>query len=313
MNDHQVEVRKSTLIISPTASGANPDRLESDNIRILAFLNQTSFSKSTKMSYERLLRAFFGFYYNYGLKEITDIHITLYLKSLNCSPATRNLNLMAISSLYSNLLKSGYIDKNPAAGLANEKVPDKMRSKILDFTQIERMIELESVSRNKILLKILYYTGVRITEALSLKSSCFRAANDGGAFMTVIGKGTKVRTIYVPDDIFTEISLYFKKVNLNHDDFIFQSEEKLPGLVSKAISRMQAFRIVKQAAKNAKVDPLPSPHWFRHSSATHAIENGAPIHVVQQSLGHSSIQTTSHYLHAAPTKSNANFLKRKSS
>lgn len=315
MNEHHLEIKKSSLIVSASRTNYNPDQLESENIRILAFLNKPSFSKSTKLSYERILKNFFGFYYNYGIKEITDVHITLYLKSLKCSPATRNLTLMAISSLYSSLLKSGFVDKNPATSLDPEKVPDKMRSKILDFTQIERMIEMEPTARNKILLKILYYTGVRITEALSLKQKAFRSANDGGAFMTVIGKGTKVRTIYIPEDIYLELKEYFTNANLHNTAFIFETEDRNNSskAAEKSISRMQAYRIVKQAAKRAKVEPLPSPHWFRHSSATHAIENGAPIHVVQQSLGHSSIQTTSHYLHAAPTKSNANFLKRKSS
>jgi integrase/recombinase XerD len=212
---------------------------------------------------------------------------------------------MAISSLYSQLVISGYVTKNPSASLKSEKVPDKMRSKILDFDQIERIIQSEPILRNKILLIILYYSGVRITEALNLKQSSFRTSKDEGAFMTVVGKGTKVRTIYIPKDIFIQIKEYLSHADLNPDDFIFQSE-------NKHISRMQAWRIVKQAAVRAKINPLPSPHWFRHSSATHAIENGAPIHVVQHSLGHSSIQTTSHYLHASPTTSNANYLLRKS-
>jgi integrase/recombinase XerD len=296
---------KSSLVITPKNSKFSPERLESDNIRILTFLNQPSFSKATKVNYERILRAFFGFFNNYGIKEITDIHITLYLRSLKVSPATRNLTLMAISSLYSNLLRTGYIDKNPALNIKTEKVPNQIYSKILDYDQIERMIELEPHKRNKILLKTLYYTGTRITEALNLKLNSFRDANEGGAFMTVLGKGTKVRTIFVPQDIYIELQQFFKEENFSYNDFIFQNEQ-IP------ISRMQAWRIVKNSARRAKVEPLPSPHWFRHSSATHAIENGAPIHVVQHSLGHASIQTTSHYLHAAPTQSNANFLKRKS-
>jgi integrase/recombinase XerD len=310
MKQLSVDVKKSYLVVSPKSSKFDPDRLESDNIRIMTFLNQPAFSKSTKQSYERVLRAFFAFYSNFGVKEITDIHITLYLKSIKGSPATRNFSLMAISSLYSNLVKTGYVEKNPASTLSSEKVPNQLRFKILDFSQIEHMIELESMFRNKILLKVLYYTGTRITEALSLKKGSFRDTNDGGAFMTVLGKGTKVRTVYVPEDIYLELKQYFIDQNLADSEFIFQSKGRD---ITLPITRMQAWRIVKQAAKKAKIDPLPSPHWFRHSSATHAIENGAPIHVVQHSLGHSNIQTTSHYLHATPTKSNANYLKRKSS
>jgi integrase/recombinase XerD len=97
-----------------------------------------------------------------------------------------------------------------------------------------------------------------------------------------------------------------KATNIVDEDYLFHGKDK-----SIPLTRMQTFRIIKSAAKKGKGDPLPSPHWLRHSSATHAIENGAPIHVVQHSLGHASINTTGKFLHATPTTSNANFLKRR--
>jgi integrase/recombinase XerD len=298
MNGFKLIIPKTEKIISEV--------VQQDNIKILTFLNQPSFSKSTKESYTRILREFFIFFRNYGLKEITDIHVTLYLKSLDKKPATKNLILKAISSLYSYLVKTCYIDHNPVAAIKPEKIAEVFRSKILDFEQIVRMIDLEKSERNKLLLKILYYSGLRISEALSLTPKSFRDSADGGAYMTVIGKGTKVRTVYIPIDIYELVQKYIKDDDLFDDHFIFHSEKK-----DKPITRMQAFRVIKIAAKIAKVDPVPSPHWFRHSSATHAIENGAPIHVVQHSLGHASINTTSKYLHASPVDSNANYLKRK--
>jgi integrase/recombinase XerD len=111
--------------------------------------------------------------------------------------------------------------------------------------------------------------------------------------------------VFLPEDIHLKVADYMASHRLNEEDYLFHAKDKRVPL-----TRMQAFRIIKAAAKTAKIDPLPSPHWFRHSSATHAIENGAPIHVVQHSLGHASINTTGKYLHATPTSSNANFLKR---
>lgn len=116
--------------------------------------------------------------------------------------------------------------------------------------------------------------------------------------MTVLGKGTKVRTFFLSADIFAQIKTYIDENELTDEEFLFFAEDK-----SISITRMQAFRIIRIAAKRAKVDPIPSPHWFRHSSATHAIENGAPIHFVQHSLGHASINTTGKYLHATSTAS----------
>jgi integrase/recombinase XerD len=229
----------------------------------------------------------------------------LYLKSLDKKPATKNLILRALSSLFSFLIKTGYLERNPTAAIKNEKVADLFRSKILEFDQIYRMMEFEKLPRNKILLKILYYAGLRISEALSLMPKAFRDAKEGGVYMTVLGKGTKVRTVFLPEDIFGDIKTYIDSNQFSDDEFLFFTKLK-----SIPLTRMQAYRIIRTAAKRAKIDPLPSPHWFRHSSATHAIENGAPIHVVQHSLGHASINTTGKYLHAAPTASNANFLKR---
>jgi len=302
-----MDLMKVPLIIQTRGVHYPGLSMPEDNIKILTFLNQPSFSKSTKESYTRILRNFFGFFSNYGIKDITDTHITLYLKTLDRKPATKNLVLKAISSLYGYLLKIGYIERNPTATIRPEKVADGFRSKILDFDQIHRMIEMEKTRRNQILLRILYYGGLRISEALSLTPKSFREAKESGAYMTVIGKGTKVRTVFLPGDIFEQVKLFIEEEKFHDENFLFSGKEK-----STSLTRMQAFRIIKLAAVRAKVDPLPSPHWFRHSSATHAIENGAPIHVVQHSLGHASINTTGKYLHATPTSSNANYLKRTS-
>ena len=137
------------------------------------------------------------------------------------------------------------------------------------------------------LLKILYYTGLRVSEAISLNEKSFRVAEwNKGAYMTVVGKGSKVRSVFLPFDFCLQINEYIK-TSTNIEGLLFFDPK-----TEKGLTRFQAFRIIQRAAKRAKVDPLPSPHWFRHSNATHSIEAGAPVHVVQASLGHSSISTT---------------------
>lgn len=187
--------------------------------------------------------------------------------------------------------------------LKQEKVPETFQFKILQREQIDRMIEMESDLQKKILLKILYFTGLRISEAISLKASSFRVDDIGkNAFMTIIGKGAKVRTVFLPEEFFFEVSQYMKE-NCGDGGFLFFDFES-----KKPLTRFQAFRIIKAAAKRAKVEPIPSPHWFRHTNATHSIESGAPIHTVQATLGHSSIMTTGKYLHAVKTESNVSYL-----
>ena len=230
MSGFELIITKTEKIIS--------EIVQVDNIKILTFLNQPSFSKSTKESYKRILRNFFSFFNNYGLKDITDVHVILYLKSLDKKPATKNLILKSISSLFSYLTKTGYIERNPLATIKPEKIVEVFRAKILDFEQISRMINLEKSERNKLLLKILYYSGLRISEALNLTPKSFRESNDGGAYMTVLGKGTKVRTVYIPIDIYELVQKYIKASDLLDEDFIFHSGEK-----DTPITRMQGFRV----------------------------------------------------------------------
>jgi integrase/recombinase XerD len=293
-----------SLIIAPTPR-LGSEIAQADNIQVFAFLNQPSLSPASKKSYERVLRNFFDFFKSCGINAVTTAHITLYLKKIEKSPSTKNFILKVISAFFNFTIESGFLVLNPAGPIRPEKVPDLFRFKILQREQIERMLELEENSQKKILLKILYFTGLRISEALSLKTSSFRDAENGGAFMTVIGKGTKVRTVFIPKYFYHEIKNYYEVQFISSGHLFFDAETLRP------ISRFQAFRIVQASAKRAKVDPIPSPHWFRHSSATHAIEAGAPIHVVQATLGHSSITITGRYLHAAQTESNASYLFKK--
>ena len=88
----------------------------------------------------------------------------------------------------------------------------------------------------------------------------------------------------------------------NPDAPVFRSR------TGKALDRSRVLRIVQEAAKRAGVDGDVSPHWLRHAHATHSLERGAPIHLVQATLGHASIATTSRYLHARPSQSSAQFL-----
>ncbi len=292
----------SSLIIAPTPK-IDSEIIRSDNIQVYSFLNQPSISKGSKENYERVLKKFFSFYCGTDIKSVTTAHITLYLKKLEIATSTKNLHLRVIGAFFSFLRKTGYIERSPVAPLKQEKVPETFQLKILHREQIDRMIDMEEYSQKKILLKILYFAGLRISEAISLKTNSFRSDEFcNGAYMTIVGKGAKVRTVFLPDEFFNEVRQYMFG-NCSEVGFLFFDFES-----KKPLTRFQAFRIVKAAAKRAKVEPVPSPHWFRHTNATHSIEAGAPVHTVQATLGHSSITTTGKYLHAAKNESNVSYL-----
>ncbi len=265
----------------------------------------------TQIYYKRVIKELFEFYPSLTLKTIQITHLVLFLKTFKkFSESTRNTYKNAIRSLFSFTIKTNYLDKNPALALENLKVPDKIFSKVLSREQIERMILLEKNKRNNLILKILYYTGLRVDELTQLKTNSFHKSNDQ-MIMIVIGKGRKVRSVHIPDHLKVDILDYV--FDLSSEDVLFTNDRRVDfGIQDFTRSRLnhsQIYRIVKTAAKNAGLNVNPSPHWLRHTSATHAIEAGAPVHVVQRSLGHESIATTGRYLEIRPKESVGDYIK----
>ena len=118
---------------------------------------------------------------------------------------------------------------------------------------------------------------------------------------TVLGKGGKTRAIVLSTGTWAEL------VALRG-----AAEESQPVFLSRNggrhLTRVQVFRIIRAAAKQAGLTEHVSPHWLRHAHASHALERGAPIHLVQATLGHSNVATTGKYLHARPTESSGRYL-----
>lgn len=268
----------------------------------------------TQIYYKRVVKEFYEFYPHLNLKTTQITHLVLFLKSYKqFSDSTRNTYKNALRSLFSFAMKTGYLEKNPSLALENLKTPDRLHSKVLSREQIERMIQVEANPRNVLILKILYFTGVRVDELTQLKVNSFQSSSSDGTemVMLVIGKGRKVRSIHIPLHLKEDILDYV--IELNSDDHLFTNDRRvdfgLNDFTRTKLNHSQIFRIVKSAAQKAGLDVKPSPHWLRHTSATHAIEAGAPVHVVQRSLGHESISTTGRYLEIRPKESVGDYLK----
>jgi integrase/recombinase XerD len=126
-------------------------------------------------------------------------------------------------------------------------------------------------------------------------------ANGDGAQITVFGKGGKTRAIQLPASVATALAKL--RGDAGGDDPVFRSRKH-----GSALHTVAVLRVVRQAARRAGIELPVSPHWLRHAHASHALDRGAPIHLVQATLGHASITTTGRYLHARPNDSSSRFL-----
>lgn len=224
-----------------------------------------------------------------------------YLVKANLADTSQQRMLASVKSFFTFSHQIGYLQFDPAKALKLPKTKDRLAERILSTEDIIKIIAFEPNKRNQAFLRLLYFSGARVSEICSL-CWCDLKSRDLGGQVTLFGKNGKTRVVLIPDKAWQEL-LTLKK----------DSEAKQPVFVSRKakghLNPTQAWKIVKAAARRAGVEDKVSPHWFRHSHATHALENGAPLHLVQQTLGHSSLAITGRYTHARPSDSSGLYLK----
>jgi integrase/recombinase XerD len=259
---------------------------------------------TTRRYYERIAKEFFARFPGLLLRDISVGHITIFLEERkHLSISSQNIAKNTISSLLSFCVKTGYLPRNPAAVLKSQRVPQKTSFRILNEEQVMRLIDHAEAGRDQVMLKLLYYSGIRVSELCSLTWGQF-SLRTKGVQMVVIGKGNKTRSILISPDLWREIEVLKEGREVDLKERIFQSQK------AGSITPTRVLQIVKDAAKRAKLSEKVSPHWLRHCHATHALERGAPIHVVKQTLGHESLETTGQYLDAFPGESSGKYLAR---
>jgi integrase/recombinase XerD len=215
-------------------------------------------------------------------------------------PASQNRALTAVKSLLSFAQETGYLPFNVGAAVKLRPQRDGLAQRILEESEVARVIEAASKGRNGILLKLLYVSGVRVSEACGLKW-CDALPRQEGGQITVFGKGGKTRTVLLKSKVWQQ--LLSIKGDANAVDPIFRSRKG-----GGALDVSQVRRIVYAAARKAGLEQKVSPHWMRHAHASHALDRSAPIHLVQATLGHASVSTTGRYLHARPSESSSFYL-----
>ena len=215
--------------------------------------------------------------------------------------ASRNRALSAVKSLLAFGHRLGYLTFDVGGALRLPAVRNRLAERILTEAAVHRMLSLEQDERNRCILMLLYASGVRVSELCGLCWRDLQPSADSGQ-ITVFGKGGKTRAIRLPPAAWRQLERMQHDHGGGHEP-VFRSRKRGGPLTPIAV-----LRIVRQAARRAGVEGPVSPHWLRHAHASHALDRGAPIHLVQATLGHASIVTTGRYLHARPADSSSRYL-----
>ena len=256
-------------------------------------------SPHTQRAYEADARRFLAFVQKpLSLVTLGDlVNFAETLKGL--APASQYRVLASAKSLSAFAHRIGYLSFDVGRVLRLPSARNQLAQRILPEADVHRILSLEPDERNRALLTLLYASGIRVHELCALRWRDFERTSDGGQ-VTVFGKGSKTRSIRLPTSVWKLVTGLRKGREV--EDPVFISRKKGP------LGDAQVWRIVSAAAKRAGIQVNVSPHWMRHAHASHALDRGAPIHLVQATLGHASVSTTGRYLHARPNDSSSRFL-----
>lgn len=225
-------------------------------------------------------------------------HFLAWIYELGISARSQARVISGIKAFYHYLLLEDLVSNNPALLLDSPKIGRKL-PETLNIEEINKIIAVIDLSsnlghRNKAIIETLYSCGLRVSELINLKISNLYFDEE---FIKVIGKGNKERLVPISTSARKEISIYLneirkgQKVHSEFEDIVFLNRR------GKQLTRVMIFTIIKELAKKAGINKTISPHTFRHSFATHLVEAGADLRVVQDMLGHASITTTEIYMH----------------
>mgnify|MGYP002514906584 CR=1 FL=1 len=257
---------------------------------------ERAMSQNTVASYcsdvEKFLAAYEGKAEDAGPDDITD-----YLSSrTRISERSQARLVSSLRSFFDWMVKEGYISDNPCDRVESPKLGHYLPG-VLSEDEIDSIIGSVDISswqgkRDRAILEVMYGCGLRVSEAAGLKISALFL--DEG-FIRIIGKGNKERLTPIGEMASDALTAYLEErpapTSKAADDLVFLNR------FGKAISRVSLFKIVKKHTLAAGITKEVSPHTFRHSFATHLIEHGADLRVVQEMLGHENIATTEIYTH----------------
>lgn len=228
-----------------------------------------------------------------------------HLKENNHSEKSIARNISSIKSFYKYLVINNYVKFNPTENIVTLKLTKKLPS-VLSIDEINKILDIQTYDnysiRNKAMLELMYATGLRVSELINLKIYDIDITD---SLVRTMGKGSKERIVPIGEIATKALNEYLKvrssffKKEINDDLFLNNHGKKM--------TRQGLFKIIKKIAKEKNIKKEISPHTLRHSFATHMINNGADLKIIQELLGHSDISTTQIYTHISKEQLKGNF------
>jgi integrase/recombinase XerD len=252
-------------------------------------------------AYRRDLRALAAWAQQRFLLALQEADLQAYFAAqfAGSRPTTANRRLATLRRFYRWAVRDGRIQSDPTQRLANARTPARF-PKALTEAQVEALLAAPDVRtelglRDRAMLEVLYATGLRVSELVSLRLASVSLA-DG--LVRVIGKGNKERIVPLGEEARAWLERYFAQarprlLGARASEAVFVTARAEP------MTRQRFWRLVKDYARRAGIDAPLSPHGLRHSFATHLLNHGADLRVVQLLLGHADISTTQIYTHVA--------------
>lgn len=277
------------------------------NLYLDAVWMEKGLSKNSLESYRTDLALFAGWLQGQGRcllnvdREILQVYLAYRLER-KFHPRSSSRFLSCIRGFYRYQLREGAIAENPAALIESPKLPRAL-PKSLSEADVEALLDAPDLDdpiglRDRTMLEVLYACGLRVTELVELTMPQINLRQN---VIRVMGKGSKERLIPMGEEAAVWLARYFREARpllLNN----LPSEVVFPSTRAQAMTRQTFWHRIKHWATVAGISKPLSPHTLRHAFATHLLNHGADLRVVQLLLGHSDLSTTQIYTHIARTR-----------
>lgn len=265
---------------------------------------QRGLSQNTVVSYGLDIEKLIGYLEKYNITEPPDtiqvdtLRQFVYEVSKELNARSQARLISALKSFFKFMISEKGREDFPMSLIDSPKIgvklPDTLSLKEIDAMLASIDLSTDEGHRNKAIIETLYGCGLRVSELVSLRLSDLFFEED---FIRVMGKGSKQRLVPIESYTQKQINNYINnqrkqlKIAKGHEDYVFLNRR------GKQLTRAMIFTIVRQVAEKIGLQKTISPHTFRHSFATHLLENGANLRAIQMMLGHENITTTEIYVH----------------